>query len=271
MVEHLSIDAAPTSKHKIWQRKLMKEKIIPGHPMVSIFCGTQGSGKSTLIFNLLSKPIFYGPSYEYEGMDDEGDKKKRGKAKVINPKPYFDHVFVFIGSDDDMYDPLVEAELIEKKYIRPSSEEIREVIDQQKQNIEEADGDLSQVPRILFIYDDIIGDQKIMRSREFSETFFGERHLNSSTWLLGQYLNRIPKACRLQANWLIQFSPSAPEMEVLQDMRPHNISKEQFREMVTRATEAQEGEKKRNFFVMVKGEPTERKFRKNFDTLLVIR
>jgi hypothetical protein len=268
--EGLDISKAPTSKYKIWQRHLMKQGIIPKHPGVVTIVGTQGSGKTTLVWNLLSKANFYGPSHESEATEgSELASRSKGKGYSKIAKPYFDHVFVFKGSDDDMYDSLEEAGLIEKIYVRPSPEDIQEVIDQQKSNIEEKDGDLSKVPRILFVFDDLVGDRKIMNSRPFNEAFFGERHLNASTWFLAQYINRIPKACRLQANWLIQFSPSAPELEVLMDMRPFEISKEAFREMITKATKP--NGKKPNFFVMVKGQPVETRYRKNFDTLLQLR
>jgi len=260
----LEIHKAPTSKHKIWQRKLMVAKIIPHHPSVLIVCATQGGGKSTLITNMLTNPLMYGPSAE---IDPDEKPRLKGSGRV---EPYFKHIFIFHGSKDDMYDPLIEAGLIEKKWVHPKPQDIQDVIDQQTSNIDEAGGDLSKVPRILVIFDDLAGDDRLMRSKSFKDLFFGERHLNCSTWFLSQYLNAIPKRARLQANGIIQYHPSYAEIQVLLDeARPYEITIPVFMQMIKTATEKDEkNPEKRNFLYIVKGQPVERRYRKNFDMLL---
>ena len=48
-----------SSKHKIKQRIMMNADVIPKHPSISVFSGSQGGGTSTLVNNLLTKPHFY--------------------------------------------------------------------------------------------------------------------------------------------------------------------------------------------------------------------
>ena len=86
---NMTIKPVETNKNRIFQRHLMKLNIIPKFSGVVILCGGIGSGKTTFLHNLLNRPEFYGISYE--GIE-EGKK----------PKPYFDHVFLMTGSDDDI-------------------------------------------------------------------------------------------------------------------------------------------------------------------------
>ena len=99
----MKIEKIESSKHNIKQRAMMKANVIPQHPAISLFSGSQGGGKTTLVANLLTKPHMYGKSME--NTSNEDDEKKQIKRI---PKPYFDAIFLFIGSDDDMYDSLID-------------------------------------------------------------------------------------------------------------------------------------------------------------------
>jgi septin family protein len=99
----MKIEKIDSSKHQIKQRALMKANVIPQHPCISVFSGSQGGGKSTLVNNLLTKPHMYGLSMEDTSHDDEREKNRR---RI--PRGYFDAIFLLIGSDDDMYDALID-------------------------------------------------------------------------------------------------------------------------------------------------------------------
>ena len=263
----LKIEKIETSKHAIKNRKLMEMGVIPHHPSITVLSGSQGGGKSTLVGNLLSKPHMYGKSYEL--MEDELAKWERGgkKSKPPPKRGYFDAIFLFIGSDDDMYDHLIDEGIIKQNHVchMPTPFDIQKVIDGQKAAVENADGDMTQVPKILCIFDDVVNDGALMRSKPFLELFVKGRHINSSTFFLSQYLNLVPKPCRLQANWLFIFKSNRAELQVLTDQFcPPNATKKEFAAMVHEATRDDE-ESSNNVFIIVKRAPEDQRFRKNLD------
>lgn len=263
----LKINKIETSKHKIPQRLLMTQGIIPNHPSVSVMSGSQGGGKSTLVANLLMNPYMYGSSFE--GLEKELKKH----PKTTMEQPYFDAIFLFIGSDDDMYDHLIDSDIIKQNHVckTPSAMEIQKVIDNQKAIIDKSKGNMLHVPKILFIFDDVVNDGMLMRSRPMLELFVKGRHLNSSTWMLSQYLNLISKPMRLQANFLFVFKCNRAELEVLADQfTPPTMTKKEFSSMV-QETNRDNDESKNNFLLIVKRAPEDQRFRKNLEEFVVLK
>lgn len=258
----MRINKIDSSKHSIKQRALMEADVLPRHPGITLFSGSQGGGKSTLVANLLTKAHMYGKSMELA---------KSAPGSPVKPKGYFDAIFLFIGSDDDMYDALILDGTIQQDHVvhMPTPMDIQQVIDQQKRLIAKAEGDLEKTPKILVIFDDIINDRKLINSKPFLELFVKGRHLNSSSWLLCQYLNLCPKACRLQANYLFVFKCNRAELQVLcEQFCPPDMSKAEFFDMVQDAT-GDNAEQKNNFLVIVKRAPIEQRFRQNLDHFIM--
>jgi hypothetical protein len=244
----LHIVKIDTKKSGIYQRPLMKAKIIPHHSSVSIFSGSQGSGKSTLVNNFLSNKMML--------------------------KGYYDAIFLVIGSDDDMYDGLIEQNVIKKQHVikDPTSDKIQMIIDNQKASIQKVD-DISKAPKILIIFDDVQNNLKLMNSKAFLECFTAPRHMNASIFMLCQYINILPKKCRLQANYLFIFKSSKSEMDVLCDQfcLP-DMTKKEFCKMlldVTKDTVDDEGNRKVNFLLITKGSDDNKRFRKNLDEYIL--
>jgi hypothetical protein len=263
MSDLLKIKKIETSKHKIKQRKLMELCVIPHHPSVSVMSGSQGGGKSTLVANLLTNPHMYGASYE--GMD-----KELKKHPDLPKRGYFDAIFLMIGSADDMYDQLIEDEIIKQNHVchMPTPMDIQKVIDNQKASIDASKGDMNKVPKILFIFDDCVNDGALMRSKPFLELFVKGRHLNSSTWFLSQYLNLVTKSCRLQANYLFQFKSNRAEIQILCDQFcVPTCTKQEFADMIHEATRDND-DNKNNFLLIVKRAPEDQRFRKNLDKFI---
>lgn len=268
----MDIEKIDTKKHKIKQRMLMEMDVIPRHPTVSVFSGSAGGGKSTLIANMLTKPHMYGKSLEL--LTDRVGRSK----KMPPPRPYYDAIFLLIGSDDDMYDELIADGTIRPEHVKhmPTPADIQSIIDHQKKLMADHEGDITKVPKILCIFDDVINDKKLIGSKPFMELFVKGRHINSSTWLLCQYLNLCPKSCRLQASYLFVFKSNRAEMEVLQQQFcPPDMSKQDFYDMVMMATSddapdhksanGKSRQNKNNFLVIVKRAPLEKRFRQNLD------
>jgi len=265
MSNPLKINKIDTSKHRIKQRRLMEHGVIPHHPSVSIMSGSQGGGKSTLVANMLQNPIMYGISHE-------GMEKQLKKHKNAEPKPYFDAIFCFLGSDDDMFDHLIDTDIIKQNHVchMPTPNDIQTVIDQQKSSIKKAKGDMEKVPKILFIFDDVVNDGALLRSKPFLELFVKGRHLNSSTWFLSQYLNLVPKSCRMQGNYLFVFKSNRAELEILADQyTPPTTTKKEFAAMVHETT--RDDENKNNFLVIAKRAPEDQRFRKNLDKFVTLK
>ena len=264
----LKIEKIDTSKHAIKQRALMEAGIVPHHPAISVFSASQGGGKTTLVANLLTNPLMYGKSIE------DYSKKELDKDKSLRPKGYFDAIFLMIGSEDDMYDKLIEDNIIKQNHVCliPTPADLQKVIDQQKSAIQQANGDISKVPKVLFIFDDVVNDRVLLRSKAFLQCFVAGRHINSSTWLLSQYLNLIPKACRLQANYLFVFRFNRAELQVLSEQYcPANVTKKEFAELCYSAVAEKEDGNKNSFLLIAKRASEDKRFRRNLDSFLTLK
>lgn len=248
----LKIKKIPTKKHKIKQRPLMEAKVIPHFPSISIFSGAAGSGKTNLVANLLSNPMMYG--------------KQDGK-------PYFDAIFLFIGSLDDLYDQLIEDGIIKQNHVceQPTPEDIGKVIDNQNALLEKANGDITKIPKILFIFDDLVNDGRIMRSKELLTCMVKGRHINSSSFFLTQYINLVPRAIRIQANYTFIYKMNRQEVQVITDQFcPPTCTKNEFASLLNDATKDDE-ESKHNFLVIDKSAKEDVKFRRNLDKFITLK
>ena len=263
-VEDLKIEAVDTSKNNIPQRQLMKTNVIPKHPKISVFTGPAGSGKTTLVANLLMKPQFYGPSFE--GLHIPKGQEKKYQKKPVKPKPYFDHIILLIGSGDDMYDQLIEERTINQVIKNPTQANVAKIIRAQEELLEEAGGDILKTPKLLIICDDLMSNKRLLNSKPFSDLSIKNRHLNSSIWYLSQYINLVPKSIREQATNTFIFQCTAQCQKVLMEQfREPGVSKDDFESMLEHATQIEDSGK-RNFLHINKAH--KHKFRKNLDTYL---
>lgn len=244
------------------QRMLMEKGIIPGHPKVTILSGSAGSGKTSVVWNLLTNPLMYGPSYEL--MSDE----ERAKS---DPQGFFDAVFLFLGSADDAYDILIKKKIIKPEHvaIHPKPEQIQEIINNQISLMHEAKSDINKIPKILFIIDDLVTDIKLMKSKPMLNIMTRGRHINSSTLLCTQYINLVPRPIRQQASFLILFKLNRVEVKVITEQYcPPLVSTSDFHHLIDECTKDDELSHN-NFMVISKTAPLATRFRKNFDIYIV--
>jgi len=240
----------------------MEKGVIPGFPTISILAGPAGSGKTNLAAFLLTRPEFYGKSYE--GMRI---KNRHGEVyKLLEPKPYFDQVILLIGSTDDMYDQLVEDGVVSMKIYQPTKEDVAHIIKEQE-DIIARDGIL-KAPKLLIVCDDILGDRSLMASQAFRTLSTKNRHLNASIWYLSQYIKFVPKGIREQASTFMCFRPTAECVEVLEEiLREPKMDKKAFRAILLEATRNDSLEEK-NFLYCDKKAVSAQRYRKNLDTFL---
>lgn len=217
----LSIEAVPTSKDKIEQPELAahEDMFIPPRGSSVIISGKSGSGKSTLLARFITDPRFYGPSDE-------------------RPNGWFDKVFLFSPTANG--DDVQRALGIDKKYVFTDLDEAPEllevILDTQQSKLDGAEG-ADKVEQYAIIFDDVIGDTGFMNERAFTRCFYQVRHVNCTTFICTQHFKRVPKVCRLQANFIFFFQGSAAEVEmVTEEFAPPEYSKREFQTMVNACT-----------------------------------
>lgn len=241
----LSIKTIDTSKDKIEQPFLAKDEkmFIPPLGSSVVISGKSGSGKSTLLTNLLTDGRFYGKSKE-------------------KPRGWFDKIFLFspTANGDDIQKSLG----IPKKYVFTDLDEapklLEIVLNSQQKKLDQAKG-AHLVEQYAVIFDDVIGNTKFMNSKSFSQCFYQVRHVNCTTFICTQHFKRVPKVCRLQANFIFFFQGSQSEVETIaEEFAPPRISKKEFAKFVEEATA-----EKFAFLTINMKVPQDIRFRKNLD------
>ncbi len=258
----LTVKKMPTSKNDTQQRTLMEEGIIPKFPCITILSGSAGSGKTSVVYNLLTNPLMYGPSYE---LMTEEEKKKE------DPKGFFDAVFLFLGSADDAYDILIKRKIILPNHVclYPSLHDLDRVIQNQKNLAFSENNNVTKIPKVLFIIDDLITDAKLMKSKPMLELMTRGRHINSSVLLCTQYINSVPKPIRQQASFLILFKLNRTEVAVITEQYcPPNVSVKDFHKLIEECTKDDE-KSHNNFMIISKTAPLDKKFRRNFNEFVI--
>jgi hypothetical protein len=219
--QDLSISPVPTSKDKIEQPELAEHEdmYIPPRGSSVVISGKSGSGKSTLLARFITDERFYGPS-------------------AARPNGWFDKIFLFSPTANG--DDVQKALGIDKKFVFTDLDEAPEllevILDSQQKKLDTAEG-ADRVEQYAIIFDDVIGDTGFMNERAFTRCFYQVRHVNCTTFICTQHFKRVPKVCRLQANFIFFFQGSASEVEIVtEEFAPPEYSKKEFATLVNDAT-----------------------------------
>ena len=250
----LTIKKQETKKNSIKQRQCMKDGIIPPNVGASIFIGSIGSGKSTLIINLLKEEHFYGHSTELSS----------------KPKPYFDKIKVLTGSDDDLYETLIKMKILKKTDIKimPEESDIQKIIDSQTQDVKK--NGVENAKKCLIVLDDLVDNAKLMRSQALKSLFIKPRQMNVCVFFSAQYLNLIPRSLRMQARCIFFFRSNRGDFETLADQyTPCTMKKKDFLKLIHQATEDR-GDETHNFLFINRMMPLEKRFRRNLNKIIKI-
>ena len=206
----LKIIGLESTKNMTEQRQTMEANIIPKHPSINMVIGSIGSGKTVMLCNMLLNDKMYG-------------KDRTGR-------PYWDEIFLFTNSTDDIMQKLIDDGVIPKEHVKhhPEERHLKAVIKKQKEKVKEADGDWGKVPRIFIILDDII-DCDIVRCNTFKSLCSRPRQINCSVFVLSQYYFSLPKICRQNATNIFCFSGNVQDKEALGDtFTPPSLTKKEF-------------------------------------------
>lgn len=248
--EDLSIEIIPTSKDKIEQPELAEHEdmFIPPLGSSVIISGKSGSGKSTLLANLIKDPRFYGASDE-------------------RPNGWFDKIFLFspTANGDDVQKSLG----IDKSHVFTDLDEAPEILEvilnSQQKKLDGAEG-ADTVEQFAIIFDDVIGDTTFMNERAFTRCFYQVRHVNCTTFICTQHFKRVPKVCRLQANFVFFFQGSASEVEIVtEEFAPPEYTKKEFAKLVNEASS-----KKYSFLTINMKLGWDKRFRRRLDEFIVL-
>mgnify|MGYP002630571729 CR=1 FL=1 len=248
--EDLNIGIIETSKDKIEQPPLAEHEdmFIPPLGSSVVISGKSGSGKSTLLANLVKDHRFYG-------------------AGPGRPKGWFDKIFLFspTANGDDIQKSLG----IDKKHVFTDLDEAPEllevILNSQQTKLDKAEG-ADKVEQFLIIFDDVIGDTTFMNERAFTRCFYQVRHVNCTTFICTQHFKRVPKVCRLQANFVFFFQGSASEVEIVtEEFAPPEYSKKEFAKLVNDASC-----KKYSFLTINMKVGWDKRFRRNLDEFIIL-
>jgi predicted ATPase len=150
----LSIRTIPTKKDKIKQPPLSEADVIPRINSSALFVGASGSGKTTVVANLLTRSDMLAGAFD--------------RTFLISPTAKTDDIQGYLQvPDEDIIDDLKEA---------PGF--LREIQEEQRDEIEAKGADKAK--KYLVIFDDVISDRDLMRSDEFIRSFIMNRHFKGS-------------------------------------------------------------------------------------------
>lgn len=124
--------------------------------------------------------------------------------------------------------------------------------------------------RVLVIYDDTVGDNKIINSPEFLISFIRGRHFCVSVIVMTQSYNKVPRSVRLQATAVMVFPSFRSEIERLyEEHGPYQLSKKEWYEMVQGAMQ-KTPEEQYPFFLIDSTKPVEERYRRCLYDCIVI-
>jgi len=236
----IKINPVETDKQAIDQPEAVKNGILPPLPASYLVVGRSGSGKTTVLYNLLKSPELLGNYFNYifvfsdVAVDDILQKLNLPKENFINGKNF----------NEDYVE----------KIINSISSKIK------AQGLKEAVKDM----RICFIFDDILSRQKFLKSDIMRKMFTANRHYLVSVFVLTQYLRGVPPTIRQNASGVIFFPGSLAEIEKLADENTEaNMNKKQFIKLVQHATA-----EKHSFLFINRKAPSGQRLRKGFNISL---
>ena len=232
------IHPVKTSKDDIKQPALADEGIIPKLGSSIIISGKSGSGKSVLLYNLMTRKEFYLGAFS--------------KIILISPTAEQDDVQIALKIPQsciftDLKQAVGALQIIE----RIQTTQITKV-------------GSGKARRICIIYDDVVGHTKFMTSPEFVGSFIRSRHWNCTTFLLTQSFMKVPRVCRLQCSFIVFFPLSRSEANtVIDEFCPPKTTAQQFERMLMEVLD-----EKYQFFVVNMRVPIPIRYRKGLGEII---
>lgn len=234
-------------KDKVQQPVLAQENIIPRINTSNLFIGSTGSGKSTLITNLLTKTNFYG------GKRPDGQDWFDWKL-LISPSGGSDDVQMAMELEDD--------EVITD--LKEGVDVLQEILIEQSESVEDSGAD--KAPLGLIMFDDTVSHSRFTNSAAVGRAVIANRHHNLTIFFASQVWTKVPRPIRLQARCIMYYESSQSEVDLLcEEYCPPGLNRYDFNNLVQYCTQDLY-----SFLFINKNVPIKERFRKNFDEVLNI-
>ena len=165
------IEVKKTNKDELDQPDSIKADIFPKLPMGCLIIGRSGSGKTQAMVNILTNDNLLGD--------------------------YFDIVYLMTDAQPDK--ELIKDLKLEKKNIITDfdEEKVKEIMDKAERTIKK-DG-FKNSPKIMMVFDDILSNQKFLKSKTATRLATANRHFNISYIFCSQYFKKLPPVMRCNA------------------------------------------------------------------------
>lgn len=200
----LEIQAVPPSKSiKVTELDRVDEYLLKP-PFAIGLVAPKGSGKSTIIYNLISRPEFYYKKFDQVWMfsptfylDDTYAKARLNEERVVVNVDRFAPTMVGII---DKVNAQIEAI---KTAIAQQAMSMGWSKDRQKDEIEAQKAE--KLDRILIVIDDAVGVKALERGSVISNSFSRHRHLHISFLYAVQIYKAMPPVVRVNLSAIILF------------------------------------------------------------------
>ena len=212
------------------------------HPMLmkyftnTLFIAPTGVGKTNLIINLLDRPRFY--------------KNKFDKVILFSNTYHNDKIWKACKSIDE-----------ENVHIDYSDETLQEIIDEQRQSIED-----ENPVNTLIIFDDII-QQINKHSSLINKLVMRNRHYYLTIWITTQKYSLVSPTIRNNTSYYVLFGiKNRKEKDFIINELSDNISEDDFTKIWDYALDG----KNYNFMVISVKDKPEKMYRKQFKSFIMV-
>jgi len=169
-----TIKPLKSTRDGIHKTEAQKKFVLPP-PGTSCFVGCSGSGKTTIVANLLNQ-----------------------KSML---KDYFDKIYIFCLSPCTTLTDHVSQISEDDMFTDDDPDKLTELYETQKSVVKKIG--FKRAKHVLFILDDIVQSNKFMNSKVLTDIFFGGTHAKVSLWVLSQNYMSIPRRLRMNTHSLI--------------------------------------------------------------------
>tara|TARA_R110001632_G_scaffold45249_1_gene114972 strand:- start:8523 stop:9296 length:774 start_codon:yes stop_codon:yes gene_type:complete len=224
-----------TNKDSLEQPESVENDIFPKLPAGCLIIGRSGSGKTQSMVNILTNDNLLGD--------------------------YFDIVYLMTDAQPDK--ELIKDLKLEKKNIITDfdEEKVKEIMDKAERTIKK--DSFKNSPKIMMVFDDILSNQKFLKSKTATRLATANRHFNISYIFCSQYFKKLPPVMRCNARYTMIFPSSMSEIEKIADeLTPARMSKKQFISYLQYAT------KERYSFLAINADSQE-PLRRMFENILI--
>lgn len=238
---YLKVNKISKSLNKLDNQVIKSNEPLPKQDIIWIVSGGKGSGKSTMVLNVLKNKNAYKGFYD--------------NIILVSPTAMRDKKF------DKLREELEEEDKYFSNCDDETIEEIMSKLQQFNDNFDEEEE--GRKPHNLIIFDDCLSSlPKSTQKSKFNELITTSRHLKTSVWILVQKFNKVNPLIRDQADLLSIFKTNnKQELQTIEDSL--NIDKKQFNDLYTFATYEPNSFLHISFFG---GQP---KFYKRFDEIII--